>query len=180
MRVARLSRQKVRVSRARVLESAMKVFSMYSSAKNVLEFEFFNEVGTGLGPTLEFYTLLAGEVQKKSLGMWRDYSMPEAGSRKGIVGALLFTFCLFSWLSGHNDCLGRSLALPHRIVIHKSHLYVHAYLLEPDATGWYEHTRAAAAGLRTWLAAKTEVKTPPAGTLIGSRRLCWGRLRFCL
>ena len=29
------------------------------------------QVGTGLGPTLEFYTLLAHELQRKSLGMWR-------------------------------------------------------------------------------------------------------------
>jgi len=29
-------------------------------------------VGTGLGPTLEFYTLLAHELQRKSLGMWRS------------------------------------------------------------------------------------------------------------
>ena len=30
------------------------------------------QVGTGLGPTLEFYTLLAHELQRKSLGMWRS------------------------------------------------------------------------------------------------------------
>ncbi len=29
-------------------------------------------MGTGLGPTLEFYTLLAHELQRKSLGMWRS------------------------------------------------------------------------------------------------------------
>ncbi len=30
------------------------------------------QVGTGLGPTLEFYTLLAHELQRRSLGMWRS------------------------------------------------------------------------------------------------------------
>ena len=28
----------------------------------------------GLGPTLEFYTLLSHELQRKSLGLWRDSS----------------------------------------------------------------------------------------------------------
>jgi E3 ubiquitin-protein ligase TRIP12 len=31
-------------------------------------------VGTGLGPTLEFYTLLSHDLQKVSLGMWRSNS----------------------------------------------------------------------------------------------------------
>ncbi|KAK3734839.1 hypothetical protein QZH41_011760, partial [Actinostola sp. cb2023] len=32
--------------------------------------EFEGEEGTGLGPSLEFYALLAAELQRKSLGMW--------------------------------------------------------------------------------------------------------------
>lgn len=28
------------------------------------------ESGTGLGPTLEFYALVAAELQRKNLGMW--------------------------------------------------------------------------------------------------------------
>jgi E3 ubiquitin-protein ligase TRIP12 len=47
---------------------------MYSSQKAVLEVEYFGEVGTGLGPTLEFYTLLSHDLQKVSLGMWRSNS----------------------------------------------------------------------------------------------------------
>ncbi|XP_074312940.1 E3 ubiquitin-protein ligase UPL3-like [Silene latifolia] len=67
----RLQRQKVRVSRSRILDSAAKVMEMYSSHKAVLEVEYFGEVGTGLGPTLEFYTLLSHDLQKVDLGMWR-------------------------------------------------------------------------------------------------------------
>lgn len=73
MRVARIQRQKVRVSRQRILDSAIKVFSMNASVRSVLEFEFFNEVGTGLGPTLEFYALLAAELHKRQLGLWQDH-----------------------------------------------------------------------------------------------------------
>lgn len=71
-RVNRVHRQKVRISRRRVLESAHRVFELYAGGKSQLEVEFFNEAGSGLGPTLEFYTLLSHEMQKRSLGMWRD------------------------------------------------------------------------------------------------------------
>lgn len=74
VRVGRLQRQKVRVSRNRILDSAAKVMEMYSSQKAVLEVEYFGEVGTGLGPTLEFYTLLSHDLQKVELQMWRSYS----------------------------------------------------------------------------------------------------------
>ncbi|KAF8405417.1 hypothetical protein HHK36_010323 [Tetracentron sinense] len=77
VRVGRLQRQKVRVSRNRILDSAAKVMEMYSSQKAVLEVEYFGEVGTGLGPTLEFYTLLSHDLQKVGLGMWRSNSSPK-------------------------------------------------------------------------------------------------------
>ncbi|KAL5995652.1 E3 ubiquitin-protein ligase upl3 [Asimina triloba] len=77
VRVGRLQRQKVRVSRKRILDSAVKVMEMYSSQKAVLEVEYFGEVGTGLGPTLEFYTLLSHDLQKVGLGMWRSNSSSE-------------------------------------------------------------------------------------------------------
>ena len=32
--------------------------------------EFLGEEGTGLGPTLEFYALVAAELQRKDLGVW--------------------------------------------------------------------------------------------------------------
>ncbi|GLT86086.1 hypothetical protein SLE2022_042490 [Rubroshorea leprosula] len=80
VRVGRLQRQKVRVSRNRILDSAAKVMEMYSSQKAVLEVEYFGEVGTGLGPTLEFYTLLSHELQKVGLGMWRSNSTSEKHS----------------------------------------------------------------------------------------------------
>ena len=53
----------VRVSRRHILDSAQKVMGLYAASRVVLELEYFGEVGTGLGPTLEFYTLLAHELQ---------------------------------------------------------------------------------------------------------------------
>eukprot|EP00245_Coleochaete_scutata_P015662 TRINITY_DN706_c0_g1_i1.p1 TRINITY_DN706_c0_g1~~TRINITY_DN706_c0_g1_i1.p1 ORF type:complete len:1941 (-),score=419.45 TRINITY_DN706_c0_g1_i1:667-6414(-) len=72
LRIGRLQRQKVRVSRTRILDSAAKVMELYAGHKAVLEVEYFGEVGTGLGPTLEFYTLLSHELQRQSLKLWRS------------------------------------------------------------------------------------------------------------
>jgi E3 ubiquitin-protein ligase TRIP12 len=79
VRVGRLQRQKVRVSRNRILDSAAKVMEMFSNQKAVLEVEYFGEVGTGLGPTLEFYTLLSRDLQRIDLGLWRSNSPDDSG-----------------------------------------------------------------------------------------------------
>ncbi|KAJ7778066.1 hypothetical protein B0H14DRAFT_2963210 [Mycena olivaceomarginata] len=70
--LGRLQRQKVRISRKHILESAVKVFELYGSSSSVLEVEYFEEVGTGLGPTLEFYSLVSKEFARKDLKIWRD------------------------------------------------------------------------------------------------------------
>jgi E3 ubiquitin-protein ligase TRIP12 len=72
LRMPRIPRQKVRISRCHILESARKVFDRYANKNSRLEVEFYNEAGSGLGPTLEFYTLLSTELQRKDLCMWRD------------------------------------------------------------------------------------------------------------
>lgn len=53
--VASIPRQKVRISRQRILESAVKVMNLYGGGTAILEVEYVGEVGTGSGPTLEFY-----------------------------------------------------------------------------------------------------------------------------
>ena len=70
--VSRLQRQKVRISRARMLESAIKVLELYGSSPSILEVEYFEEVGTGLGPTLEFYSNVSKEFARKKLRLWRE------------------------------------------------------------------------------------------------------------
>lgn len=45
--------------------------------------EFQGEEGTGLGPTLEFYALVAAEFQRTSLGIWLcDDDFPDDESRQ--------------------------------------------------------------------------------------------------
>ncbi|KAI9573982.1 hypothetical protein HD554DRAFT_2202087 [Boletus coccyginus] len=75
--LGRLQRQKVRISRKHILESAVKVFELYGSSSSILEVEYFEEVGTGLGPTLEFYSLVSKEFARRDLKIWRD---ADAGS----------------------------------------------------------------------------------------------------
>ncbi|KAI7940474.1 hypothetical protein MJO28_014126 [Puccinia striiformis f. sp. tritici] len=71
--LGRLQRQKVRISRQKILESLIKVFELYSSCRAMLEVEYFDEVGTGLGPTLEFFSLASKAFAEKQYHMWRDH-----------------------------------------------------------------------------------------------------------
>lgn len=48
-----------------------------------VQVEFQGEEGTGLGPTLEFYALVAAEFQRTSLGIWLcDDDFPDDESRQ--------------------------------------------------------------------------------------------------
>ena len=67
-----LSRKKFIVLRDQVLESAAQMMDRYAHVKVPIEVVYNEEVGTGLGPTLEFYTLVSHEFQKSGLVMWRE------------------------------------------------------------------------------------------------------------
>lgn len=70
-RVGRLRHERVKVPRANdILDWAMQVMKVHAERKSILEVEFLDEEGTGLGPTLEFYALVAAEVQRYDLGLW--------------------------------------------------------------------------------------------------------------
>lgn len=61
----RLRRQRVTVDRKDIVADAMKVFEMHASSKALLEINFSGEKGSGLGPTLEFYSSVAFELQSR-------------------------------------------------------------------------------------------------------------------
>ncbi|XP_029650609.1 E3 ubiquitin-protein ligase TRIP12 isoform X2 [Octopus sinensis] len=67
----RLERKRRTVSRVDILKQAEKLMDELASTKGLLEIQYENEVGTGLGPTLEFYALISKEVQRADLDMWR-------------------------------------------------------------------------------------------------------------
>jgi E3 ubiquitin-protein ligase TRIP12 len=70
----------VRISRSQLLESAAKVLELYGTSTGILEVEYFDEIGTGLGPTLEFYSLASKEFARRSLKLWRDEDDSKAGA----------------------------------------------------------------------------------------------------
>ncbi|CAL7934243.1 unnamed protein product [Xylocopa violacea] len=70
-RVGRLKHERVSVPRGeKLLDWAEQVMKVHASRKSILEVEFVGEEGTGLGPTLEFFALVAAELQRKDLGLW--------------------------------------------------------------------------------------------------------------
>lgn len=76
-------KQKVRISRDKLLDSAQVVMSDIKLLKQgILEIEFEGEIGTGQGPTLEFYSLVAQEA--RNLMIWRN-----SGEENGLFPAPL-------------------------------------------------------------------------------------------
>lgn len=69
--LGRITRHKLRISRSTMFLSGLKILGKYGSSPSVLEIEYQDEVGTGLGPTLEFYAFTSREFTKKSLNMWK-------------------------------------------------------------------------------------------------------------
>lgn len=67
----RLDKRKKTVTRDDILRQAENVFHDVGNSKALLEIQYDNEVGTGLGPTLEFYALVSKELQRADLEMWR-------------------------------------------------------------------------------------------------------------
>uniref|UniRef100_A0AAY4A3Q0 E3 ubiquitin-protein ligase n=1 Tax=Denticeps clupeoides TaxID=299321 RepID=A0AAY4A3Q0_9TELE len=87
-RVGRLKHERVKVPRGdSMMEWAESIMQVHADRKSVLEVEFQGEEGTGLGPTLEFYALVAAEFQRTSLGIWLcDDDFPDDESRQVDLG----------------------------------------------------------------------------------------------
>lgn len=61
------------------------VYHVWDLSKNIVS---LYKVGTGLGPTLEFYTLVSRELQRVDLELWRG----EPVSLKEQKGAFSYTY----------------------------------------------------------------------------------------
>lgn len=82
--IPRLERRKVSISRTNLIKDAQHTMTQLGSSRYevfrktsvsllcraMLEVGFDGEVGTGFGPTLEFYSTLSRELQKYSLKLW--------------------------------------------------------------------------------------------------------------
>ena len=69
---------------------------LHADRKNILEVEFIDEEGTGLGPTLEFFALVAAEFQRADLAMWLSDDTDQSISRQDMGGGEA-TWLLQSW-----------------------------------------------------------------------------------
>ncbi|XP_058489383.1 E3 ubiquitin-protein ligase TRIP12 isoform X8 [Solea solea] len=82
----RLDRKKRTINRDELLKQAESVMQDLGSSRAMLEIQYENEVGTGLGPTQEFYALVSQELQRADLGLWRGEEVTLAnpkGSQEG-------------------------------------------------------------------------------------------------
>ncbi|UJR08940.1 hypothetical protein I4U23_013192 [Adineta vaga] len=68
--IPRIERKKVQLSRGNILPEMEKILDNWNS-KHFLEVQYEDEVGFGLGPTLEAYSLLSKELQKNGMELWR-------------------------------------------------------------------------------------------------------------
>jgi E3 ubiquitin-protein ligase TRIP12 len=68
----RLQRRKVEVPRDSPMQVALKVFDLFGPSSSILDVHFQGEVGTGLGPTLEFFASVCREFAWRELKLWRD------------------------------------------------------------------------------------------------------------
>lgn len=76
------------INRDELLKQAESVMQDLGSSRAMLEIQYENEVGTGLGPTLEFYALVSQELQRADLGLWRGEEVTLANP-KGKTSSLV-------------------------------------------------------------------------------------------
>jgi E3 ubiquitin-protein ligase TRIP12 len=77
--------KKYEVRRDNILESAVPMMAKHGSSTKTIEVVFEGEVGTGRGPTFEFYSTVSHELQRFGIGMWRDDNARKEEGRTGFV-----------------------------------------------------------------------------------------------
>ncbi len=75
-----LERKKRLISRDSLMKHAETVIGELAHSRALLEVQYENEVGTGLGPTLEFYTLVSKDLQRADLGLWKGETVKISSS----------------------------------------------------------------------------------------------------
>ncbi|KAL0481972.1 hypothetical protein AKO1_013171 [Acrasis kona] len=71
--VIKIDKIKIKLARDdHLLQSAFMIFEKHQDTKSVIEFEYLNEIGTGLGPTAEFYSLISTELTNPNLQIWNE------------------------------------------------------------------------------------------------------------
>lgn len=104
----RLDRKKRTVSRDDLLKQAEVVMQDLGSSRSLLEIQYENEVGSGLGPTLEFYALVSKELQRSDLELWRGDVVRVHGSKASDKGGAVGTEYIHSLCGLFPSPLGRT------------------------------------------------------------------------
>ncbi|KAJ3124563.1 Ubiquitin fusion degradation protein 4 [Nowakowskiella sp. JEL0407] len=85
VQIGRIQRQKVRIARDRLMDSMVKVMELYGSTQALLEVEYFDEVGTGLGPTLEFFSSVSKELRRRHGAVVGSFNNVKGNSGKSPI-----------------------------------------------------------------------------------------------
>jgi hypothetical protein len=93
-------RVKVKIDRANILRDAEKVMKDYQNFNGYLEFEYHDETGTGIGPTYEFYSLIAKEIKKLNKFWYKttDLSLYPAPIESANLEEIKSTFTLLGFV----------------------------------------------------------------------------------
>ena len=134
--IVRMLRQKAMVQRTGVLEAGLKILSDPGLLRfGLLEFDFEGEEGTGIGPTLEFYTLISEDLRK--LNIWREssdlYGLFPSPLHGQDVGKVLSTFTFIGRLVAKALYDDRLINLPFNKVFWKLVLNKPLTLLDLEA-----------------------------------------------
>jgi E3 ubiquitin-protein ligase TRIP12 len=85
----RLERKKKIICRDDLLKHAETAINELIGSRAMLEIQYENEVGSGLGPTLEFYALVSQDLQRADLELWRGEKRALPSQVKGLDEFLL-------------------------------------------------------------------------------------------
>ncbi|VDM16480.1 unnamed protein product [Hydatigera taeniaeformis] len=78
---SQVQRHKITVHRdpKRLLRAAESALNELRDSRSILEIAFEGEVGFGLGPTLEFYTLVSHQLMTAGLSLWHGHNYTDEG-----------------------------------------------------------------------------------------------------
>ncbi len=123
LNIGKLQRVKLKVNRKAILDCGIKAMNTHGNTKALLEFDFFDENGSGLGPTLEFYSHSAASLRELEF-LWRpmekgtlfpsplDPENWEAGIKGMSTAKICQLFKLMGWLCARAISDDRLVDLP--------------------------------------------------------------------
>jgi E3 ubiquitin-protein ligase TRIP12 len=72
VQIAAIPRRKVRIDRANLIVDAARVMNSFATSQALVEIEYVDEVGTGSGPTLEFYAQIVDSLRARDPPLFRS------------------------------------------------------------------------------------------------------------